>query len=143
MKMSSIRFDSARLEGGEWVAAIPGLDGLRLKVRGQGNLDDRRVQARQLDALGPEDRDEAGHLSPEAIDRLTGERLLDTVLLDWEGVEAEDATPETPKAEPYGRDLARPYLTHPDYRVFQNGVARAAAQVAQRAATRREADAKH
>lgn len=141
MKISSIRIDSARIEGGDWVGDIPGLGDLRLKVRGIDNRDYRRLHAKLLDGVGPDERDEAGKILEKVADDISAELLFKTVLLDWDGLEAEASTPTAPIAEPYAKELAFQYLTDPDYAVFRDGVAWAALKVANRLDAQRRADA--
>lgn len=141
MKISSIRIDSARIEGGDWVGDIPGLGDLRLKVRGIDNRDYRRLRASLIDGIGQADRDAEGNLLPQVVDDIAAELFFKTILLDWDGLEAEASTPTAPIAVPYTKDLAFQYLTDPDYRVFLDGVSWAAHQVARRVEAKREADA--
>ena len=141
MKLSSIRIDSARLEGGDWVENIPGLEDVRLRVRGIDNLDYRRLHGTLIDGVGKDEREENGRILPKVPDDIMVELLFKTVLLDWQNVEAEESTPEIPVMEPYTHETGFRYLTDPDYRAFREGVAGAATQVAKRSAAKREADA--
>ena len=143
MKLSSIRIDSARLEGGDWIGDIPGLPGVRLKTRGIGNLDYRRLHTKLIDQVGAAERDADGLIVPKVLDAITADLVLNTLLIGWEGIEAEASTPEAPVAEPYSLEAATGYLTNPDYRAFLVGAVWAADQVAERAAAKAEAEAKN
>lgn len=143
MKLSSIRIDSARLEGGDWVSDIPGLGDIRLKVRGLGNLDYRRLHAKLVDQVSEADRDEDGAIRPKVLDAITADLALNTLLVGWDGVEHDDSTPEVRMFEPFTPETATRYLTNPDYRAFLVGVIYAADQVAERAAAKAEVEAKN
>lgn len=141
MKLSSIRIDSARIEGGDWIDNIPGLGNLRLKVRGIDNLDYRRLHSSLIDGVGKDEREESGRILPKVADDIMSELMFKTILLDWEGMETETSTLEAPSFEPYTKDAAFRYLTDPDLRAFRDGVAYAASIVSSRRSQKREADA--
>jgi hypothetical protein len=72
-------------------------------------------------------------VSPKEQDRIAGQLLLQTVVLDVEGIEDDDGKPLT-----YTRELGAKLLLDPEFRVFQAGAAYAGSIVAQR----RKADEK-
>lgn len=130
MKISDIRVDAAKIEAGDWVGDLaelfPGLEGVRLKVRGAGNADYRRLQGKKLRKIA------AQRLSPdkeqEAANGVMNELLVETILLDWEGIVQEDGV--TPLA--YSAELAAQLLNDPEMRVFRDAVIHAGNFVASR-----------
>lgn len=137
MKLSATRIDPVKLEQGDWVDMIPELDGLRLKTRGLGNRDHRKLQAKLLDAI-PRGRKVGGRLLPEDQDRVTARLLLETCLLDWDGLEDESGA-----ALPYSKEQAEFYLNAPEHVKFRDGCLWAASVVAEIADAGIEADAKN
>jgi len=127
MKLSEIRVDAARLEEGDWVGDLPEMGGLRLKVRGINNEKYRKAQQRMIEAL-PRSKKPGGRIDPKAQDEITSKCLLETVLIDWDGLEGDDGKPLA-----YDRAMAERLLTEPDYRRFREAVIMAAAQVGDRA----------
>lgn len=129
MKLSNIRLDTAVIEAGDWVDVpvelFPDLDGVRLKVRGAGNGDYRRLQARLLRAIAAKKFDAEKEQS--AAEAVGGELLARTVLLDWQGLENEDGS-----ALPFSAETALQLLTDPEMRIFRDAVAYAANQIANR-----------
>lgn len=125
MKLSQIRVDHNRLEQGAWVDSIPEMGGLRLKVRGFGNADDRRIQARELEAI-PRAKRASGRVDVGEVDRVLGVRLLDAILLDWDGLTDENDAPI-----PYSREMAARLIQEADYRPFRDAVVWAATYVAE------------
>lgn len=124
MKLKDVAVDANRAEEGAWVDNIPDMEGLRLKVRGNNNKDWRRLQMKLIQAV-PRKRRITGNLDPEDNDRITSLCLLNTSLLDWEGLEDDDGKPL-----PYSREAAQKMLTDPDYRRFREAVSFAAGKVA-------------
>ena len=135
MKMKDVAVDSGRAETGAWVDDIPDMEGLRLKVRGANNKDWRRLQMKLIQAV-PRKRRMTGNLDPEDADRITNVCLLDTCLLDWEGLDGDDDQPL-----PYSRETAKKLLTDPDYRRFRDAVSWAANLIAEQNAADHEEDA--
>ncbi len=129
MKLSDIRVDAKAIEAGDWVdinpLQFPGMDGVRLKVRGAGNADYRRLQSKLFRALpvsdDPVKQEEAGAA-------ITTELLLRTVLIGWDGIFEEDGV--TPL--PYSVELAERLLADPEMRVLRDAVAFAGALIATR-----------
>lgn len=120
MKMSEVAVDSGRSEAGAWVGDVPDMPGLRLKVRGSNNKDWRKLTSKLLEAV-PRKRRLGNRLDPEDTDHITNMCLLNTSLLDWEGLEDDDG-----KEIPYSRDVAHKLCTDPDFRRFRDAVAWAA-----------------
>ncbi|GEP05562.1 hypothetical protein [Methylobacterium oxalidis] len=134
MKLSAIKVDSARLGQGRWIGEIPEMGDLRLRVRGIGNTEYRRLQSKLFDAV-PRSKRVHGRIDPDEVDRITAQCLLDTVLLDWEGLTADDGA-----TIPYSRDLAEQYLTDPDFARFRQAVSWAATVAADEVAGNDEVD---
>ena len=135
MKLSEITVDAARIEDGEWVENIPEMEGLSLRVRGIGNAPFRRMQSRLIDAL-PRNRRVGGRIDPADQDRITGQCLAATVLLDWKGLEADDGS-----ALPYCTEEAKKFLTEPAYRRFRDAVVWASTVVGEQRGEDEKADA--
>lgn len=127
MKMSELALDAERQENGAWVDEIPEVEGLRLKVRGQLNVDWRRLQARLMDAV-PRKKRVGGRLDPDEQDRIMSSCLLNACLLDWEGLEDDEGN-----AIPYSKQMAQKLLTEPEFRRFRDSVVWAASIVADHA----------
>lgn len=128
MELNDQKIDLVKLEEGDWVDKIPEADGLRLKVRGAENKAWRRMQDKLINAV-PRKRRING-LEPEDRDRITAQLLLNTALLDWDGLHM-DGQPI-----PYSKEKAQELLTDPQWVVFRNAVSYAANVVA----TQRQAD---
>jgi len=122
MKISELEVDQKIVEEGTWVSNIPELPGVRLKVRGSQNKDWRRMAQRLVNAV-PRKLRVNGSLDPEEADRVSAIILMNTGLLDWEGIEADDGTPI-----PYDKKKAAQYLVGERFRA---GVQFACDQVAQ------------
>jgi hypothetical protein len=128
MKLSDITLDSERQEKGAWVEDIPELEGLKLLVRGINNSDWRRLQARLIETL-PRKKRLAGRIDTDEQDRIQSTCLMNTCLVDWDGLETDDGKPI-----PYDKDMARKLLFEPEYRKFRDGVVWAANIVAEQTA---------
>jgi hypothetical protein len=135
MKMKDVAVDAGRAETGAWVGEIPDMEGLRLKVRGSGNKDWRRLQMKLIQTV-PRKRRMSGNLDPDDSDRITTLCLLNTSLLDWSGLEDDDG-----KEIPFSREMAEKLLTEPDYRRFREAAAWAANWVAEQTQDELEEDA--
>jgi hypothetical protein len=75
-------------------------------------------------------------LDAEDRDRINGILLLNTVLLDWKGVEDDDGKPE-----PYSKEAAKKYLIQTEFEPFRNAVLWAATVVAEQGLNEIEEDA--
>ncbi len=125
------------IEQGRWIDDIPGLPGVRLKVRGLGNADYKRLFDRKASAI-PAHQKLRG-LRAEDRERIIGECLNEAVLLDWDGFTEDDGT--TPL--PYSADLAGKLLGDPEFDMFRGAVTWAANAVAVEAEVDGKADAKN
>jgi hypothetical protein len=126
MKISDLKVDSALAEQGDWVENIPDLPGIRIKARGTNNKDYRILEAKLVREIPRADRAEG--VSPADQDRIAGTLLLETVVLDVQGLTEDDGkTPIT-----YSKALGRQLLLDPDFKVFQAGAAYASSIIAQR-----------
>ncbi len=128
MKLSAMKINSAAIEQGEWVGSkngnpIPDMGDLNLKVRGIGNADFRVLQSKLFDAT-PRNERPNNRLSPAAAERVTIECIVETILIDWDGVENDQG-----EALPFNKDVARKILSDPDLRPFRDAVMWASAQV--------------
>ena len=141
MKLNDMKINSAAVEQGEWVGSkygmpIPDMGDLNLKVRGIGNADFRVLQSKLFDAT-PRNQRPNNRLSPEAAERVTVECLVETILIDWDGIEDESGT------VPYSKDQARQILSNRDLRPFREAVMWASSQVGELRAGDSEAAAKN
>jgi hypothetical protein len=109
MKISELEVDPKVIEEGRWIGDIPGLSGVRLKVRGANNKDWRRMAMRLVNAVPRKDR--INGLDPEHSDRINAQVILATGLLDWEGIEDDDGNPI-----PYDKKKAALYLVGEKFR---------------------------
>ncbi len=137
MKLSSIRVDSALIEQGDWVDGIPDLTGVRILARGVNNADYRLLEGKMVREIPRSQRSEG--VSPADQDKIAGKLLLETVVLDVEGLTEDDGV--TPIK--YTKDLGAKLLLDPDFRVFQAGAAYAGAVVAQRRKADEEVEVKN
>lgn len=134
MKLSSIKINGRAIEEGAWVNQIPQLPGVRLKVRGLGNRDYRRFEAKLIREIPREARIDG--LDPADADAIEARCLAETVLIDWDGIEGDDGAPQRLTPE-----IALGYLQDPDYLVLRNAVVYAASIVASTKAADETADA--
>ena len=114
MKLSEVAVDTRRVETGDWVDNIPEMEGLRLKVRGSQNRDWRRLQARLLTAV-PRKKRPGGQIDIEESERIINQCLVQTSLLDWDGLFGDDGKPV-----PFSPQMAEKLCTDPDYRRFRD-----------------------
>ena len=128
--------DPALSEQGDWVENIPDLPGIRIKARGTNNSDYRALEAKLVREIPRAERIEG--VPPKEQDRIAGQLLLQTVVLDVEGLEDDDGAPLR-----YTRELGAKLLLDPEFRVFQAGAAYAGAIVAQRRKADEKLDAKN
>src|SRR5215207_282633 len=131
MKLSDIKININAVEKGDWVGDIPEMGDLRLRVRGTDNADYSALQDKLLRAA----RRRNGNASREQRDQITATLLLETVLLDWDGILDENNRPI-----PYSKDFAQTLLTDPEYRDFRMAVIWAADQVARTESKVEESD---
>lgn len=142
VKLSDIKINAAAIEQGEWIGAahgtpIPDMGDLCLRVRGVGNSDYRSLMAKLSDAA-PRSQRTGGKLNPESSERIFLECLVETVLIDWTGVEGEDDQPI-----PFSKAVALKILLDPNLAPFKHAVAWAANQVGELRTSDSEATAKN
>jgi len=137
VKLSAIKVNSALAEQGCWVDGIPDLPGIRIKARGANNSDYRLLEAKLIREIPRADRLEG--LKPADQDRIMGTLLLETVVIDVDGLD-DETTGEPIK---YSRELGQQLLLDPDFRVFRAGAAYAGAVVADRRAADQGTEAKN
>lgn len=127
MKLSDIKVDSARIESreGDWVDNIPDLPGIRIKARAANNADYRLMEAKLVREIPQAQRLQG--IAPADQDRIAGTLLLETIVVDVDGLTGDDDAPLV-----YTKELGKTLLLDPDFRRFQAGAAYAAAVVAQR-----------
>ncbi len=129
MKLSKV--DSALIEQGCWVDDIPGFPGIRIRARGAGNSDYRVMQGKMIREV-PRERRPGGIIAPADEDRINGTLMLETVVIDIEGItENDEVTPI-----PYTKELGAKLFLDPDFREWRSAAEYCAAIVA----ARRKAD---
>lgn len=133
MKLSDIRIDAEAIEEGRWVENIPDMGDLRLKVRGFGNADYKRLQAKLTAALPRVKRQD-----PAEGERIFAKLLVETVLQDWDGITGDDDQPVA-----FDKDTAAKFLADPSLAPFREAVMYAAALVGRENAETAEDDAKN
>lgn len=137
MKLSSAALNIDAINGGEWVANLPGLGDFTVKVKGVGNEEYRLLVSRLTrDALRTKRAGE--ELSTAEVDAIGVRALLETVLIDWANL-TDDAGAQIP----YSMDRAQEFLADPRYRPIRDGVEWAARIVGDRRAAQMETDAKN
>lgn len=124
MDIQDLRKDVAASTEGQWVDEIPGMGELRLRVRGENSPKVAALRARKLRAVPKNKRDRSGAPAFEEMMRVTSEVLHEAVLLDWDGL--------TNGGDPvaYDADLAKGWLSNPDFQQFADAVAWASQAVA-------------
>lgn len=123
MKLQDVVIDSILVEQGEWVENIADMGDLRLKVRGLGNADWRRLSAK-LSAAVPRDKKRGGVVDSDEQDKIIATCLRDTCLLDWANLTDQDDKPI-----PYSKAKAGELLNDPDMRRFAAATLWAASMV--------------
>jgi len=122
MKISSLKVDVKKIEDGEWVDSIPGLEGVRLKVRGSSSKAWRQMSQRLVAAI-PRKKRANNVIDIDEQDRINRVVMRDVGLLDWAGIEDDDGN-----AIPYSKEKAGEYL-NAEYPDFRDGVLWACNQV--------------
>lgn len=135
MKLSSIRVDAVKIEGGAWVGNIPEFGAVRLKVRGFGSTEDKRVQKEATDAIPRNEK--IGGITSEASDRIMSARLK-AALMDWDGFIDEDNKPLG-----YEKTMADGMIDAPEFVRFRDAVAYAASIVGEQRAETKDETAKN
>lgn len=127
MDMNSRKIDTAKQEQGAWVDDIPEWGDLRLKVRGIGNSDYRRLQSKLLESV-PRQKRVRGAIDPAEADRITATCLLNAVLIDWDNLQ------ENGEPVPFSKEAAKRYLFDPEFAEFRAAVSWAANVVSEQGA---------
>lgn len=122
MKLSDIRVDAAAIEAGDWIGDLPfpGLEGVKLRVRGIGNSDYRRLQSKLFRDLSK--RVGAADVTDDLGEGITNELIAKTVWLGCEGIFEEDGT----TAIAFTPELALQLLSDPELSTLRNAVTYAA-----------------
>ncbi|WP_024586005.1 hypothetical protein [Aliihoeflea sp. 2WW] len=120
MDIASLKRDSSKVEAGDWVSDIPGMGDVRLRVRGLSSPTVVALRSRKERKVTREDRERDGSLKPEAAMRIFGEVLHEAVLFDWDGFT------NGKQPLPFDANLAKEWLTNPDYVAFADAVVWAA-----------------
>lgn len=135
MKLTDIKIDSVKVEQGAWVEGIPDLGDLRLKVRGFGNADYRRLQAKLVDQL-PRGKKVGGKIDVADMDRIMSLCLQGAILVDWANL-----TDESGAEIPYSTETAAKIINDPNLRPFRDGIVWAANMVVEDQAAGAKEDA--
>lgn len=120
MDISALKRDSTKVEAGEWVGEIPGMEDVRLRVRGLSSPTAVALRSRKERKVSRDGRERDGQLKADVALRILGEVLHEAVLLDWDGLTSGG------QPLPFDKDLARDWLTNPDYVAFADAVVYAA-----------------
>lgn len=107
---------AAAIEAGEWVDRIPMMGDVRLRVRGIGSKSYQAMLGRLFRAVPREGRNRDNSLKTDVAAKLTGEAMAEHILLDWDGLT------ESGEPLPFSKDLAKEWLTDPEYEQFQTAV---------------------
>lgn len=117
MEISEIRRDASKVASGQWVDDIPNMGDLRLCVRGLQCAQARALRERKERRVDRSGRDRDGTILPKVRDAILAEVMLEVILLDWDGIT------DNGKPVPYSKELAKEWLTNPDFVAFQDAVA--------------------
>lgn len=121
MKLSSLKRNAAAAEAGQWVDDIPGMDDVRLRVRGLNSATVVAVRSRKERKVPRDQRERDGQLKADVALRILGETLHEAVLLDWDGF-----TDDQGAAVQFDSERAKELLTDPDFMAFADAVVYAA-----------------
>lgn len=132
MKLSQVAIDASAHEQGQWIDDIPEMGDLRLRVRGIGNADWKRHSSKLATAI-PRENKRGGIVAPEAQDTITTSCLINTCLIDWDGLTDDDDKPI-----PYSKEKAKELLEDPALRRFRDAVLWAANVVGDSALAKKE-----
>lgn len=116
MKLNEIKETGTRIEQGAWVSKLPNLPGVSLKVRGAFNSDYNALFATLAAQYSPEELK-----SEEVQNDIDNTLLVDTIIVDWDGIEEFPCTREN-------KLLA---VADPDLKILRRAINYAANNVAQ------------
>lgn len=137
MDISTIKQDSAAIEGGQWIDNIPDWPGARFRVRGLDSATAENVRDAKLRAVPDSERDDEGSVLPDVVKRIAREVLAEAVCLEWDGLT------DNGKPFPYDAMIASQILINPDFKKFQDVVAWCARRVDKLNTGAKEAAAKN
>lgn len=120
MDIQSLKRDSSAAQAGQWVDDIPGMGDLRLRVRGLTSPTVIALRSRKERRVPRDQRERDGQIKPAVATAIFGEVLHEAVLLEWDGLT------DGGKPFPFDADLAKQWLTDPDYAYFADAVTWAA-----------------
>lgn len=124
MKLRSLRVNSNRAVQGDWIDKIPGMDDLRLKVRGFSNPDYKAFLSKEVAAV-PRDQRVDGRANgaplPKVREAILAKAMVEHILLDWGNLTGDDDKPM-----PYSKEKAAELLANPDYRPLVDAIGWAA-----------------
>jgi hypothetical protein len=123
--------EATRALDGAWVGpAIHKLDKVQFRVRAWANPEFITLRDRLMASVPRDKRTPDGDIPADEVHRIHTECLLQTVLLDWRGLEATKNGPPVV----YTADKARELLTHPKigsaFSPFRQAIVASATQVA-------------
>lgn len=136
MKLADIKINAAAIETGRWVSVDHVLPGVKFKVRGIGNADYRRLKDKLIGEIPRAERVKG--VDPAALDKINAKLLIETVLIDWSGIEGDDDAPLA-----FSKEKAAELLADPNYAVLRNAVEWAAGVVGEDDLAESEAAAKN
>lgn len=136
MKLSEIAVNAAAIEYGRWVSIGHIMPGVRLKVRGLENEDYQRLFNKLVTEIPRAERLKG----PDAavMRDITTRLLVETILIDWEGIDNDDGTPLV-----FSKEKAREVLSDPNLIAFRKAVEWAAGVVGEDDLAETEATAKN
>lgn len=124
MELNDIAIDTDKVEKGDWIDNIPDMGSLRLKVRGTDTADFGKLLRTLMNAV-PRKKKMGGNIDQAELDRINATCLLQTVLIDWDGVVING------NPTPYSKEMAKELLTNPKWKRFREAVVYAANLVGQ------------
>lgn len=136
MKLSDIAVNAKAIETGRWVPIGHIMSGVRLKVRGIDNEDYQRLFNKLVSEIPRAERLKG---ADTVIMRDLGLQLLvETILIDWDGIEDEDGSPMV-----YSKGKANEILSDPNLVTFRKAVEWAAGVVGEDDLAETEATSKN
>lgn len=141
MDMQSVKVDTVKVEGGDWVGEkygtpIQDMGDLCLKVRGM-NCAAWRALSRKLAAAVPRNKKVGGVIAQDEQDKIINACLLNVGVMDWDGMT------DGGKSLPYSKDVASQYLTDPAFLAFRDAALWACSIVGAQVAAAVEDDVKN